>query len=108
MKQEKTAAPEAERLPWADRLARAARGTPDDDKASALVRCIRDLPLDLYLSEDPELLFRLRELYTPPPATFGEAAAVIDALSRETDHLETAVELMRRFAGPLRRAKLLR
>ena len=66
------------------------------------------LYLDLYLSDDPELLLRLQELYTPPPATFGEAAAVIDALSRETDYLDTAVELMRRFAAPIRKAKLLR
>lgn len=109
MKQEKTAARGAERLPWKDRLAQASRGfPPDGEKAAALVRDIRDLPLDLYLMDDPELLFRLRELYSPPPVTFGEAAAVIDALSRETEYTETAAALMRRFAEPLRRARLLR
>ena len=109
MKHTETTAPGAQRPPWKDRLARAARVVPpDDEEAAAMVRELRDRPLDLYLSDDPELLLRLQELYTPPPATFGEAAAVIDALSRETDYLDTAVELMRRFAAPIRKAKLLR
>ncbi len=109
MQHEVSSARLPERIPWKDRLALAARGTPpDDDRAAAMVREIRDTPLDAYLLEDPELLFRLRDLYTPPPRTFGEAAAVIDALSKEAEHLDTAVELMRRFAQPFRKAKLLR
>ena len=96
-------------MAWKDRLDLALRGLPpDDEKAAAPVRSLRDYPLIAYLKDDPELYARLRSLYAPPPRTFGEAAAVIDALSRDPKRLDTAVELMRRFAAPIRRARLLR
>lgn len=103
MKPEKTET----RVPWKDRLALAEQGLLPDDGAAAEAVCrIRDLPLDAYLARDPELLDLLQALYTPSPRTFGEAAAVIDALGREPQYLDTAVSLMRRFAGPIRRSRL--
>ncbi len=97
--------PDEGKLPWRERLDQAARGmTVDDARAAALVRDIRDLSLSAYLTDDPALLFQLRALYSPPPRTFGEAAAVIGALCEEAQDLDLAMELMQRFAAPLCRA----
>lgn len=102
MKDEKTSSPAPGRIPLKQRLELAHRGLPCSDRLSAdRILAIRDLPLEQYLENDPELLFRLRALYSPPPRTFGEAAAVIGALGAQPEDLDYAVDLMQRLARPL-------
>jgi hypothetical protein len=93
----------AERLPWSLRLEQAQQSFGwSDDYCIDLAEDLRDFPLELYLRDDPELLEKLKELWTPDVATFGEAAAVIaHAYMNEEEDEETIYRILRRFVRPL-------
>ena len=98
----KTAA--VKKRPWSERLQQSEQSSVwSDTFCVGLISALRDIPLEEYLRDDPELLRELRGLYSPPPATFGEAAAVIEAVCWSQES-ERGHRLMYRCAEPIRTA----